>query len=273
MTDQHEPNPETSPTHRFGYELRRRRLAAHLTQEELAEKIGYSGGLVSMVETGRRMPKADFAQRVDDQLHQNGLLLRLWDECRSDGVQLWFIPWLEAEQKATTLHSWQHSLVPGLLQTPDYARTLFLAEPLFQHSKADQAVASRLDRQAIFDRDDSPRMWAVLDEVVLQRPIGGAAVMRRQLDHLLTMAEHPCIALQIVPISSACTPGLLGAFMLADVQGQDVAYLETANEGKVIASPEDVRNLRTRYDAIRIHALPQAGSKQLIKEWAQKWTT
>lgn len=273
MTDKHELNPETSPVHRFGYELRRRRLAAHLTQEGLAEKIGYSGGLVSMVETGRRMPKADFAQRVDDQLQLNGVLLRMWDECRADGVQLWFIPWLEAEQKATTLHSWEHSLVPGLLQTSDYARTLFRGEPLYQHSKVDQGVASRLDRQAIFDREDPPMMWAVLDEVVLQRPVGGAVVMRKQLEHLLTMTEHPCIAVQIVPQRSACTPGLLGAFMLAHVQGQDVAYLETANDGKVVASPEDVRNLRTRYDAIRVHALPQAESGQLIKEWLQKWTS
>ncbi|GAA1513785.1 helix-turn-helix transcriptional regulator [Sphaerisporangium rubeum] len=271
MTDKHEHNPETSPVHRFGYELRRRRLSAHLTQEGLAEKIGYSGGLVSMVETGRRMPKADFAQRVDDQLQLNGVLLRMWDECRADGVQLWFIPWLEAELKATTLHSWQHSLVPGLLQTPDYARTLFQGEPQFQRSKLDQAVTARLDRQTIFEREDPPMMWAVLDEVVLQRPIGGASVMRKQLEHLVTMSDHPCIAIQIVPFEAACTPGLLGAFILANVQGQDVAYLESANEGKVIASPEDVRNLRTRYDAIRIHALPQAGSKQLIKEWAQKW--
>jgi transcriptional regulator with XRE-family HTH domain len=273
MPPKRELNPESSPAARFGYEVRKRRNGAHITQEELGERIGYTGAMVSMVEIGKRLPRADFARKCDDILQLNGALLRLWEMCRSDGAQKWFVPWLEAEQNATTLHAWEHSLVPGLLQTPDYARALFLGMPRMQRAMVDGAVAARIERQAIFDRDQPPMMWTVLDEVVLQRPVGGPAVMRAQLEHLLAVAEHPCITLQIVPLAVGCTAGLGGAFVLAHVQGHDLAYIESTVQGVVTAVPEDVKELQIRYDAIRAYALPQDVSHTLIKEWVQRWMT
>lgn len=273
MSPKRELNPETSPAARFGFEVRKRRMVAHLTQEELAEKIGYTGAMVSMVETGRRLPKSDFAEGCDDLLELNGSLVRLWEMCRSDGAQRWFVPWLETEQTATVLHTWEPNLVPGLLQTSAYARALFLGEPGMHPSAIDKAVVARIDRQAIFERDKPPMLWAVMDEVVLQRPVGGPAVMQGQLEHLLTMSEHRCITLQIVPLATGSTAGLLGAFVLAQVQGHEQAYLESSGEGAVTASTEDVQKLHIRYDAIRAQALPQEISQQMIKEWVQRWTS
>lgn len=273
MSPKRELNPESSPAARFGFEVRKRRMAAHLTQEQLGDKIGYTGAMVSMVETGQRMPKSDFADACDALLELNGGLVRLWEMCRSDGAQRWFVPWLEAEQNASVLQTWQPNLVPGLLQTAAYARALFLGVPGMHPSALDKAVASRIERQAIFERDDPPMLLAVLDEVVLQRPVGGPAVMRGQLEHLLTMGEHRCITLQIVPLATGSTAGLLGAFSLAQAQGHEQAYLESSGEGTVTASLEDVQKLHIRYDAIRAQALPQEGSQQMIKEWVQRWTS
>ncbi|MDH2424490.1 helix-turn-helix transcriptional regulator [Sphaerisporangium sp. TRM90804] len=273
MSPRRELNPESSPAARFGYHLRKYREQAHLTQEALADVVQYTGAMVSMVERGIRLPKGDFARKCDDYLRLDGALFHLWEICRSDGAQRWFLPWLEAEQNATTLHTWEPSLVPGLLQTPEYARALFTAEPGMPRSHVDASVASRIERQAIFQREDPPMMWVVLDEVVLQRPVGSPAVMRGQLAHLLAISDNPRITLQIVPLVSGCTAGLLGAFVLAQVQGHEMAYLETAGTGVVTATPEVVQKLQIRYDAIRAHALPQDASRDKVEEWMRKWMT
>jgi transcriptional regulator with XRE-family HTH domain len=270
MSPKRELNPESSPAARFGYELRKRRNDAFLSQNALGDKIGYTGAMVAMVEQGKRMPRGEFVQRCDDVLQLDGALFRLWEMCRSDGAQKWFVPWLEVEQKATTLRTWQHSLVPGLLQTPDYARVLFIDEPGMHRANVDNAVAARMERQSIFDRDRPPMMWAVLDEVVLQRRVGNAAVMRGQFEHLISVAEHPSITVQIVPLAAGFTAGLMGAFVLARSQGHDFAYLESAGTGVVTATPEDVQKIQIRFDVIRAHALPQDVSQELIKEWMQR---
>ncbi|MEU9888352.1 helix-turn-helix transcriptional regulator [Sphaerisporangium sp. NPDC051011] len=266
-----ELNPESSPAARFGYEVRKRRNHVHISQEELGRRIGYTGAMVSMVEIGKRLPSADFARKCDEILELDGALLRVWEMCRSDGAQQWFLPWLEVEQTATTLHTWQHSLVPGLLQSFDYAKALFLGVPGTHRAMIDNAVTSRIERQAIFDRERPPMMWAVLDEVVLMRPVGGPAVMRGQLEHLLSVAEQPHITVQIVPLPVGCTAGLGGAFVLAHAHGHDLGYLETTYNGVVTAVPENVKQLQIRYDVIRTHALPRDASHDLIKEWMQKW--
>ncbi|WP_424536149.1 helix-turn-helix domain-containing protein [Sphaerisporangium viridialbum] len=268
-------NPETSPAARFGFELRRLRQEVRVTQSELGRRIGYTGAAMGAIERGLRLPQQrGFVEQCDAALGVNGALLQVWELCRSDGNQRWFYPWLEAEQQAVTLRTSQPNLVPGLLQTADYARAIFLGRPGTSPEEVDKAVEARLDRQALFARKHPPMMWAVLDEVVLQRPIGGSAVMEGQLKHLLTMAEHPCVTLQIVPVVASCTAGLLGGFFLAQLRdGREVAYLESAGKGQVVAQPKEVRDIQIRYESVRTSALPHDASLNRIKEWIQKWTT
>ncbi|MDH2425896.1 helix-turn-helix transcriptional regulator [Sphaerisporangium sp. TRM90804] len=273
MSPQRELDPESSPAARFGFELRKRRVAADLTQEALGDVIKYTPALISMIENGHRLPTADFVHRCDAVFGLDGTLHRLWQMCRSDTAKKWFVPWLEIEQTASMLYAWEHSLVPGLLQIPDYARALFLGMPRMRPLSIDDAVTARIERQAVFERERPPMLCAVLDEVVLQRPVGGAAVMREQLEHLLTVAEHPCITLQIVPLQVGCTAGLGGAFVLAHVHGHDLAYLDSTVQGAVTALPGDVEEVRVRHDAVRAAALSQDASAELIKEWVQRWTS
>ncbi|MFC4587495.1 helix-turn-helix domain-containing protein [Sphaerisporangium corydalis] len=268
-------NPETSPAARFGFELRRLRQEMRITQSELGRRIGYTGAAMGAIERGIRLPQQrDLVERCDVALEVDGALVQVWEQCRSDGNQRWFYPWLEAEQQALTLRTAQPNLVPGLLQTADYARAIFLGRPGTSAEEVEKAVEARIDRQVLFERKHPPVMWAVLDEVVLQRPVGGPTVMGGQLKHLLAMAEHPCITLQVVPVMASCTAGLLGGFFLAQLRdGREVAYLESAGKGQVISQPREVRDVQLRYEAIRTSALPHMESLDRIKEWMQTWTT
>ncbi|WP_214412721.1 helix-turn-helix domain-containing protein [Sphaerisporangium fuscum] len=275
MPRQPKINPEASPAARFGFELRKLRQEVRMTQSQVGRRIGYTGAAIGAIERGMRLPQfREFVEQCDEALGVNGALIQVWEQCRSDGNERWFYPWLEAEQQALTLRAWQPNLVLGLLQTADYARAIFRGEPGITSERAEKGVAARLERQALFERESPPMLWAVLDEGVLQRPIGGPAVMRGQMEHLLTMAEHPCVTIQIVPLMSGCTAGLLGGFFLAQLRdGREVVYLESAGQGHVTAQTKVVRDIQVRYEAVRASALPRDGSLNLIKEWMDRWTS
>ncbi|MFI6454801.1 helix-turn-helix domain-containing protein [Streptosporangium amethystogenes] len=268
-------DPTTSPVAFFGFELRRYRQEAGLSQEKLAKLIGYSLGTVSMVETGRRPPTEDFVRRCDEALGAGGALIRIKEMIDNVAAQLpaWFRPWAEIEQAAETLRTWEPLIVPGLLQTADYARVLFIGEPRATAEKAELDVAARLERQRILEREDPPMFWVVLDEGVLNRRIGDEAIMAAQLDHLLEVARLPHVTIQIVPSDAGSTVGLLGGFVIAQVRGlANTVYMESAGQGQVTDRPVDVADIIIKYEAIRAEALPQRASLELIREMRARWT-
>ena len=166
-----ELDPTAGPLHFFGAEVRRWRTAAGQSQEQLGQLIGYSAALVGRVELGERSPSLDFAAGCDRALPAaGGLFGRLYQLARNweGGYPSWFAEWVEAERRATTLRTWQ-------------------------------LVSARIERQAIFQRDDPPALWAVLDEGVLRRRIGSAPTMRGQLLYLLEVSERSTTTMQVVP--------------------------------------------------------------------------
>jgi transcriptional regulator with XRE-family HTH domain len=187
-----ELDPTKSPIAFFGYELRRYRQEAGLTQGKLAKRTGFALGTISMAETGRRRPTDDFVRRCDKALGVEGALIRIKEMMDNVAAQLpaWFRPWAEIEQAAEILRTWEPLLVPGLLQTADYARVLFMGEPRGSAEKAEMDVAARLERQRILEREEPPLFWVVIDEGVLGRCIGDGRVMAAQLDHLLEVARR-----------------------------------------------------------------------------------
>ncbi len=110
-----------------------------------------------------------------------------------------FRPWVDIERQAHTLRGWDPLLVPGLLQTPDYARTILEAYPGVTDERVQELLTARLERQKILARDTPPPLWTVLDEGVLHRGVGGPDIMRDQLAALLTASEHRNISIQVVP--------------------------------------------------------------------------
>ena len=120
------------------------------------------------------------------------------------------------EQDATALRTFEHSLVPGLLQVPEYARALLSTRMGTSQDETEQLVAARMERQVILDRADPPLLWVVVDEHALRRPVGGRKVMAEQLDHLAEMAQRPSILIEVIPLDVGAHEGVNGAFVIAE---------------------------------------------------------
>jgi transcriptional regulator with XRE-family HTH domain len=257
----------------FAAELQAARARAGMSRDEFAARINYSPSLVGMVESTRRVPRLDFAQRCDEALATTGTFARLHEHLRTAPFPSWFRPFVQHEAEATALHWFEQTLVPGLLQTADYARALLSTRVGASEEDVDQAVAARLERQAILERDDPPLLWVIMDEAVLRRPVGGADVMAAQVGHLAAMAERTNVVIQVIPYSVGAHEGVNGAFVIADFAvAPSIVYLETALTGLVVERPEDVASVRLTYDTLRSEALPRAASLELLREVAKTWT-
>ncbi len=198
----------------FGAELRFYRTRAGLSQQDLAARATVSHDVISKIETGERPPAEDFPPRLDavPELDTRGALCRLWDHLtkgQKQRVYGWFQQWAGIEAQATVLRWYEPLVVPGLLQTEDYARAILSARPDGNLDDLDEQVAARLARQAILGRTGAPQLWCILDEGVLRRAIGGSKVMRSQLYRLAEVAEHPRTTIQVIR-SGGAHAGLLG---------------------------------------------------------------
>ena len=273
-----ELDPSAGPLEFFGAELRRARIAAELSQELLGKQVGYSGAQVGKVETGERAPSKDFAQNCDEALPEaGGLFTRLYALARrwDGGYPSWFAEWIEAERRATSLCWWEALLVPGLLQTADYARALFVAwRSADSDDELDRLVNARMERQAIFERPEPPGLWAIVDEGVLHRCIGSGKIMYDQLAHLADMSDRPKITIQVVPGEVGAHVGLLGAFAIASAgNAPGTVYMESPDQGQTTEKSSVVAKVSDNFDTLRAEALPRGASQDLIRRVAeQRWT-
>jgi transcriptional regulator with XRE-family HTH domain len=273
-----ELDPTTGPLDFFGAEVRRWRTAAGLSQEQLGQRVGYSGAQVGKVETGERAPSQEFAQHCDQALPgAGGLFLRIYHLARrwDGGYPSWFVEWVQAEGRAITLHTWEPLLIPGLVQTPEYARALFQAwRSARTDAELDQLVSARIERQLIFERPNPPSLWAVIDEGVLTRCVGSPQTMRDQLAHLLDVSDRLRITIQVVPAGAGAHAGLLGAFAIAgfgDAPG--LVYLESPDQGQTTQRSSVVVKVSETFDTLRAEALPRGASRDLIRKVAEeRWT-
>jgi hypothetical protein len=273
----------------FRSELRRLLTETRLSHDRLGKRIGYSGEQIGKVVSGDRNITRELAIALDrgfperDKLpsgaeDERGMFTRLFDEAqRVHGIYpSWFRKWVDAEQRATVLRGWEALLVPGLLQTPEYARALFRAwEIAGTDDELEKMVVGRIARQAIFGRADPPKFWAVIDETVLYRGVGGAKVMHDQLIKLAEMSERPRVAVHVIPAQTGAHIGLLGAFAVAsfadDTPG--IAYMETPDEGFTTKNPDTVAKLNLTFETLRNDALPCGASRDLIVKVArEQWT-
>jgi transcriptional regulator with XRE-family HTH domain len=270
-------DPETDPRAFLGRELRHARVAAGFSsQEALAARLDFDRTVIAKAETGDRVPTDDVldawcdACAIDQSRRE---LLRRWAAFarRTDGpVPSWFESWLEAERLAHTLRLWSPVLVPGLLQTAEYARALYLATGLDEEA-AEEHVTVRLERQAVLDRPRPPHVVAVLDEPVLHRMIGSPQVMADQLTHLADLYERTNVSIQIVPSGTGANAGLSGAFDLASGDGAPEVLRMEAVEDVTAETRSLVRKAANIFDRVRADALPRAASRKLILEAAELW--
>jgi transcriptional regulator with XRE-family HTH domain len=252
----------------FGAELRRRRTAAGMSQDQLGQAITYSAALVGRIEVGERMPSPDLARRCDDALATGGLFAHLRQSMDSDmhAYPAWFREFVEREREAASIKEFSALAIPGLLQTGDYARALFRAcKPADTDEEIEQHVAARLERQRILDRAKPPMIWAVVDEGVLRRSVGGTRVFCDQLAHLTNVARHPGVMLQVMPFAAGGHAGLLGEFTLLGLtDGHDLAYTESVESARLIEHPDEIAAFNLAFDLIRAVALSPEASLDFV---------
>ncbi|MGW3684044.1 helix-turn-helix domain-containing protein [Streptomyces prasinus] len=255
-------DPSASPLDYYGWELRRQREAHGLKQGQLGEIIFCTGSLICQIETTKKIPTRDFSERVDAALGTDGTFSRLIGLVLRSQLPSWFQPHAEMEARATYLSTYQAQLVYGLLQTKEYARAVLATG---MPDDLDGLVAARMERQRILEREHPPLTWAVLDEAVLLRPIGGHEVMRRQLSHLLELTRHRWVHVQVLPDAAGEHASLAGSFTTMRFNDDpDVVYTEDLISGHMTANPETLREASLRYARLQAAALSVEESAALI---------
>jgi transcriptional regulator with XRE-family HTH domain len=258
-------------------ELKRLRTKRGWSQEALGKKIGYSDAQVSHVEGGTARPSSAMADALDREAFPelDGMFASLLEQAADshDTYRAWFREVVDAEQHATVLRTWEPLLIPGLLQTSDYARAVFDAwRPVHGNGNTDADVNGRLARQAIFDQDVPPSFGAVIDEGVLYRPIGGTKIMHDQLLHVAEMSERARVTIQVLPASVGAHVGLLGAFLILgfadDTPG--IVYMESPDQGMTSKHPATSAKLSITYDTLRDDAMSAKASRDMFRKVAEE---
>jgi DNA-binding XRE family transcriptional regulator len=267
-----------SPARYFGAEVREARKRAGMAQPELAAIAGYDPSYVSKVENGYITPDEKCISACDAAFpDMHGWFSRFWSESRkwNPSYPPWFEEWIDAERQARVIRWWEPLLIPGLLQTPDYARALFLAWQKSEDTdKIERDVAARIDRKRIFQPPDPATLIAVIDEGVLHRKIGDEKTMREQLEYLVETSMHPNISLHVVPAGIGAHTGLLGAFALADIEEgiPRVVYMENPDQGLTSGTPSVISEIAGMFERVRSEALPRGATHDLIrKAVSERW--
>jgi len=257
----------------FAEELKAARAQRGWSSQEVADRIGFSQSTIKHLESGQRAPTPEQAELLDKAFGTSGTFQRMERWIRGVPFSAGFRPFAPHEQSAKTLKTAQHSMLPGLFQTEQYALAVLASFPDTSDEELHERLAGRLERQAVLTRTSPPppHVWAVIDEQVLYRDIGGAEAMHTQMEHLVELARMPRIHIQIIP-ADAPHPGLLGAFVIADT-GQDpaIVYLETAFDGQVIEAPVMAETIDLRFETLRMEALTGSASLAKLEKAAQLW--
>ena len=274
---------EHSPTvrrRRLALELRRLREAARLTCEEVAEHLECSASKISRVETGRVSvaPRdvRDMLELYNVPAAQREGLVQLardsrqkgWWHAFSDTMQPQFATYVGLESAASEIRIYEVSLIPGLLQTEDYARAVIRSGMMGSPGEdVERAVALRMARQPAVTRDDPPKVWAVVDEAALRRRVGGAGLMRLQLEHLLAQAALPNVAVQVIPFTGGAHPAMGRPFIILvfpERVDTDVVYLEDLTSALYVEDVAEVDRYNVFFNHLRATALSFDDSAALI---------
>ncbi|MEU5116306.1 helix-turn-helix transcriptional regulator [Streptomyces longwoodensis] len=263
MTHVNVLDPGASPLDYYGFELRRLREAAGLTQRQLGDILNYTGSLVGQIETARKVPTPEFSERLDAALGTGGLFSRLVDLVLRSQLPTWFREVAELQSRATEIYAFEAHVVPGLLQTQEYARAVL---GVLDKADLDDRTAVRLDRQRILQKQEPPLYWVVLSEAALYLEVGKPETMRGQLAHLLSFEDNPRINIQVLPFSAGAHAGLTGSFDVYRFAGDPaIVYTEGYGSGHPTANPHTVRNCSLRYDHLQAAALSIRDSAELFR--------
>ncbi|WP_035798722.1 helix-turn-helix domain-containing protein [Kitasatospora mediocidica] len=257
-------DPTSSVLAFYATDLRRKREKAGISQRAFAKQALMAPSLLNKIEAGTRLPTKELSKLADDTFGLEDHFQRLWPLVIKYAYPAWFRPFVDLEEAATAIRSFEVQVIPGLLQTEAYARAVFGARRQ-NHDVVKEQVTARLARQHILTRDDRPELWVVLDELILRRPLGGAKVMREQLERVIAAAEEPGTVIQLLPFASGVHAGLAGSFSALTLdEGPGVVYVDGFLQGQILADPADVKAAERTYDLLTAVALSPDASIDLI---------
>jgi transcriptional regulator with XRE-family HTH domain len=258
----------------YGEWLREQRIKAGMTQQELAEAATMTRTHIAHIEAGRRWPSQEDAKRLDRALNTGNVLSSFLPNRDGRPVGSHFETARQLEQQARVLREFALSYVPGILQTEAYAHAVLRtgAYPPLSQGERDRAVVTRLERSRVLADPVTPIVWALLDEAVIRRPIGGSEVMAAQLTHLGDLVECDRIRVHVMPFAVGVHPLLQSMVTLMWFEDQPpVAYVEGLHTGKVHDSPALVEHFQGAYDLALGDALPMRESLALLRATAKDY--
>jgi transcriptional regulator with XRE-family HTH domain len=258
-----------NPAVYFGKQVRKERMARAWSIHELSDRAGIAAGHLSRIENGRRPPTEKIADLCDAVFpERKGWFREYYEESRT-----WMPPglrvWAEHEDKAIRLSVWAPSIIHGLFQTPDYARTFLALLPGVTSEVITARLASRMERQrrVIFRKDDPPSVAAIIDHTALYRLVGSPQVMAAQLRHLLEVASLPHVTLQVLP--AVAHPATASELIIAD---NSAVYAEHLAAGGVYTEEETVTRLDRLFATIRAECYRASESAAIIGKAEETWT-
>lgn len=258
-------DPTASPLQHFGHEVRLARERVGMTRADLGKQAHCGYSLVAKIEIGGRVPTLYFAETCDRTFpHSYGRFERLWRLAIKHAYPSWFRPYVGLEEAASAIRSFEVQLVPGLLQTEEYARAVLSAGRL-SSQRVEALLAARLERQRILARDTPPDLWVVLDENVLRRRVAPSKAFAAQLARLIEESEKPSTVIQVLPYAAGGHAGLGGPFSILSMdEGADALYVDGFARGQILADPEVVKAALRAYDLLTAAALSTSASLDLI---------
>jgi transcriptional regulator with XRE-family HTH domain len=271
----------------LGARLRALRLAKGLSREQAGFPIRASESKISRMELGRvglkerdvadllslyGVPEGDERQRLLALTHETNA--PRWWHSYTDVLDNWFVNYLDLEQVAELIRTYEVQFVPGLLQTDAYARAVIeVGFPNAQPDQVERRATLRMDRKRLLDRPDGPRLWAVLDEAVLHRPIGGYDVLRAQIESLIEISTSPSVRLQVMPFSAGGHAAAGGAFSVLRFRHEelpDVVYIEHLTSAVYLDKSDDVDTYSVALGKLFIEADPPERTPETLRRILDK---
>ncbi|WP_149184983.1 helix-turn-helix transcriptional regulator [Streptomyces sp. TRM49041] len=262
-----ELDPTRSLSALFGAKLRKLRVNAGLTQKKLGQKIPIAHSMIARFELGTETPTQQVVEKLDRLLGADGELVDLWMHVVRTPIPDWARKYVRLEADSHKIQKYVSHTVPGMLQTPAYVRELLTVAVPTVGDQLEDMLTARLARQKLLYREDAPVLWVVLDEAVLRRSIGGPAVMREQLGHLLSVSEALAkVTLQVLPYDRGAHPVLGGSLtVLSFLDRPGVAYLENSHSGELVEHAGRVSEYDLAFDHLLAQALSPEASARLIR--------
>ncbi|MFI1205871.1 helix-turn-helix domain-containing protein [Streptomyces sp. BHT-5-2] len=254
----------------FGGQLKLFRELAELSREELGRKLGYASHTIKSYELAQRIPEPATVERADELLGARGVLKAAIPLLEEAQYPMFFRDVAKLERKCVRRCSYETLVVPGLLQTKDYARAVIESHvPVHADEEVERLVSGRLERQGLLTREDRPPLHFVVEQCALERPIGGREIHREQMAEVLERLHLRNVTLQVMPTNIEEHPCLDGALVLLDMPDpRTLGYVEGHARSQLVSDRKKVAELVQRYAMIRTQALSTRESLQFIEKLA-----